>query len=1108
MDITHLSEKHLADLRASGLSDETIAAANLLDVTEPQHYKELLLWSEKAIAAHPEMIAAPSLAFTYEIRHDLRHIFARLKPDVPRLNESGDPVKYESPVGTMSRVYAPLDMADVLQDASVNLCITEGEKKTLAMVQSGLPCVGLAGWYGWTHRRDREVRAKPGRRQLINDMLRIKWEGRRVGLLPDADERWNHQVVGGVTELAVMLRGRGAEVVIIDIPARELDGGQYGKQGIDDFLVQHGQKALCDLIGEAFSCGDGTITIEEYRIKMSEMRTKLTETIVIKEVDDIHGPVEVIQMAHPGVYLDRGEPGLGKSFCDMKAAATLGKSLTAESTHKQCGQRENEFREVADVAAVAYPDYNAPGICARPKRLRDALDMKMSPSHSSCNKCPDRKKCAIQEDLKAANKADHKILTHDRLMLAHQTKPMFSTQYVVINEDSLAALAPVEAVPTNSDAQLKPYETLCDLLSLAEYDIIDGTGRLNPVPYRDLMEMTSWLSSLMQNIEKYKKGESHLAWIPSDYIYADGAPEDKFQVRALASSLFGWLSGRLFRDRIISEKSKKFASLEPWEKLETISNNAYYAKRSKQVKQIVFDYQPDYAVLRFVLGLSSGKYRQMLIRNWTTPKKIWTHNILAVSHFTPSPDRVHVINDATGDAKTLEAVLGVPVTDITPAGDVPARFATIQFPTDVYKSLPEDEAMERLANILVRLPEEFKRIGVITHKVFMPAIEEMDTKRLGYPDIVKTAYFRGGESRGDNRWKDEVDVLIVLGTPRVPEEALVVRLLQTRKPEAAAVKAGEVGWEWFSWVGETVDGESRMISVHSYRNRAWRTAYDQLVRDEIVQAAGRGRTLCADGVPVILATRENLGIRLAPTRFWAHNRSAMQVYRALCSRPSPTTEKILWQYMQNCGTEISQRKVGAGLRILGKDGNTYTKQGKWGAAGDKLVLSKEIDQIYVAPATFKVSDMRMPQAVPDELDPDILLSQLKLMSLESRREWLGVGKLAHGSHATICIRSDMLGNDREFITDSCKRAFVRLCDAQKDRYALLCDGQLYLPCASVAAFFRRRNSGVDVRLSNLVNSIATSARGKKQGDPFDVLEGLVVADNPFLCQDRGSRKSE
>ncbi len=221
---------HLKDLRASGLSDETIRCAGIY--SEEGHLRIATIlnrkkWSRKC----GSVLVFPFKDETGAV------VLQRVKPDNPP-KRNGKPAKYLSPSGSQVRAYIPPGVFDVLADSSRELLITEGEKKALKASQERFPCLGLTGVDCWHVKRSSA---------LIPDLERVKWNGRLVFIVFDSDAAENPNVRDNVTLLADALRKRGAKVKVVWLPS-ESDGA---KVGLDDFLVKHGKGALRKLLDQA-----------------------------------------------------------------------------------------------------------------------------------------------------------------------------------------------------------------------------------------------------------------------------------------------------------------------------------------------------------------------------------------------------------------------------------------------------------------------------------------------------------------------------------------------------------------------------------------------------------------------------------------------------------------------------------------------------------------------------------------------------------------------------------------------------------------------------------------------------------------------------------------
>jgi Domain of unknown function (DUF3854) len=199
----HFHPDHLADLRASGLNDETISRADVYSI-RPCDLK-LFFSARKGVPPSIET----ALCFPYQGGE-----FARIKL-FPALGK----MKYAQPPKTRARLYLPSEV----KDGTLYVC--EGEKKTLSATQAGLSAVGIGGLWNWL------TRGEP-----VDDLTLIGWDGRDVVILPDSDAFQRQGLLRAVYALGRELRDRGAAVSVAEIP-------QMGskKIGLDDYLVAGGR---------------------------------------------------------------------------------------------------------------------------------------------------------------------------------------------------------------------------------------------------------------------------------------------------------------------------------------------------------------------------------------------------------------------------------------------------------------------------------------------------------------------------------------------------------------------------------------------------------------------------------------------------------------------------------------------------------------------------------------------------------------------------------------------------------------------------------------------------------------------------------------------------
>lgn len=227
--MTQLRPEHLAHLRESGLTDETIAVAGIRSV-DTDEIAIILKWRSKNYSF------GPGIVFPYFKADGTCNGYERVRLDFPRQHQDGKSVRYESPKSSLNRPYfGPRFVATMTQDATIYF--TEGEKKTLALDQLGLATIGLPGVWGFMKRRPtNQSGIKYGKVRLHPDLAEIEWKNRRVFVVFDSDASEKRQVQQAEFRLAELLKASGADVRIARLPQVG-----SGKTGVDDFLVHYGE---------------------------------------------------------------------------------------------------------------------------------------------------------------------------------------------------------------------------------------------------------------------------------------------------------------------------------------------------------------------------------------------------------------------------------------------------------------------------------------------------------------------------------------------------------------------------------------------------------------------------------------------------------------------------------------------------------------------------------------------------------------------------------------------------------------------------------------------------------------------------------------------------
>jgi hypothetical protein len=214
-DRSDLHPEHLADLRKSGITDETRALQKIRSV--PPDMIDALAGRRVPAA----VTSAYVIPFPDRWGGWLDHVRMRLFPEVTELRGdhvtehrgpwryNGGRLKYLVRRHSEPRLFFALRTMRAALDGPDPVWIAEGPKKALALSQLGLPAVAIESAWSWHPR---------GSRALLPDFAQLALKNRIVELVPDGDLNTNTAIAWSLRQLADALRAVGARPRLVRLP--------------------------------------------------------------------------------------------------------------------------------------------------------------------------------------------------------------------------------------------------------------------------------------------------------------------------------------------------------------------------------------------------------------------------------------------------------------------------------------------------------------------------------------------------------------------------------------------------------------------------------------------------------------------------------------------------------------------------------------------------------------------------------------------------------------------------------------------------------------------------------------------------------------------------
>ena len=161
----------------------------------------------------------------------------RYRPPLP-LDYKGVKKKYGTPSRAGIRIFFPKGVFEYYSDNyDAPLYLTEGEKKAAKATKEGLPCIGLAGIWGWLAPKS-ERQSTTEKYKINADLQELLHPGREVVIIYDSDSHDSKNKADAFTmntlQFACELLEHKCTLSRVDVPEES-----ESKNGLDDYLLRH-----------------------------------------------------------------------------------------------------------------------------------------------------------------------------------------------------------------------------------------------------------------------------------------------------------------------------------------------------------------------------------------------------------------------------------------------------------------------------------------------------------------------------------------------------------------------------------------------------------------------------------------------------------------------------------------------------------------------------------------------------------------------------------------------------------------------------------------------------------------------------------------------------
>lgn len=526
----------------------------------------------------------------------------------------------------------------------------------------------------------------------------------------------------------------------------------------------------------------------------------------------------VTRAAH---YADFSPTGAGKSYADRALVLTALDNnktvLLVVPTHVNCEEEVRRLSE-ANIDAVAYPQLS-PTTCQRYREASSAVNQGLDLVRSVCSGCRHMhdKSCMYRQQIERANNSPIAVCTTARL--GHD--PEVSRRRDVISVHEVADTA------------------ICGQYALSRSEIEQARRVLQIISNsrREPRIRTDAALSRTEETREYLRGLVSLCDVMLESLRTGTRPTACHSIDLppgyWAKLVNEWLTENVPGDDFFQEcEDSGFA----WG-----------------------DDRIDGDTLRGLTVAAQGASWDVMTWPVETPQgRRIEHRVMVQCRLQFCDHQTWWWQDATGDREQLRCLIGRDVVDMTPEGRLEQRQEVDVVPIDITRKTAASKVVDAIRMQI--MTTDCSRLGVIGHKIHIDQLAADDGDLIA-PEIRDRihmmSYYGAGLGRGSNQWL-ECDRLLILGTPRIGDDAIRQELWRSGQREAARIC--EPGWVQYTWEARVAESDDQTVFVSgmSYSNPAWHEACLRITRAAMRQALGRARVILEYGVPATIWTTEHL----------------------------------------------------------------------------------------------------------------------------------------------------------------------------------------------------------------------------------------------------------